>query len=145
MKFALSIAGLVLAVSVAARPGSSPQFPILPSGMTVQQAAEKCGDQAQLSCCNQASMGGDSTNIDQGIAAGLLKDVLGGGSVNQGVNLFHQCAKLDLQIPIIGVPIQDALNQRCKQNVACCQAPKADASNDGVALSLPCIALGSVI
>lgn len=75
----------------------------VPDDMTVKQAQAKCGDQAQLSCCNKALYAGDKSR-------------------RSGIELFDQCSKLDIQIPIlIAVPIQDLVNQNCKQNVACCQ------------------------
>ena len=77
--------------------------------MTVSQAQAKCGDQAQLSCCNKALYAGD-------------------GSGGTGIELFDQCSKLDIQIPIlIAIPIQDLVNQKCKQNIACCQTSPSDA------------------
>lgn len=84
----------------------------VPDDMTVKQAQAKCGDQAQLSCCNKAVYAG-------------------GGSGGSGIELFDQCSKLDIQIPIlIAIPIQDLVNQNCKQNVACCQnSPSTAVSN----------------
>ncbi|RHZ43562.1 hydrophobin family protein [Aspergillus thermomutatus] len=146
MKFTTSIAALLCAVSATAMAVREySDYPVLPSSMTVSEAAAKCGNQAQLSCCNKAIRSGDTTDIDEGIAAGLLKNVIGGGSGNQGVELFDQCSKLDAQVAVLGIPIQDLLNQQCKQNVACCQSSGADASDDLVGLGLPCIALGSVL
>nr|6GCJ_A Chain A, Hydrophobin [Aspergillus fumigatus A1163] len=120
------------------------RFPV-PDDITVKQATEKCGDQAQLSCCNKATYAGDVTDIDEGILAGTLKNLIGGGSGTEGLGLFNQCSKLDLQIPIIGIPIQDLVNQKCKQNIACCQNSPSDASGSLIGLGLPCIALGSIL
>ncbi|KAF7160818.1 hypothetical protein CNMCM5623_006412 [Aspergillus felis] len=159
MKFSLSAAVLAFAVSVAALPqkdinaagngvgnkgNANVRFPV-PENMTVKQATEKCGDQAQLSCCNKAVYAGDVTDIDEGILAGTLKNLIGGGSGSEGLGLFDQCSKLDLQIPIIAIPIQDLVNQKCKQNIACCQNSPSDASNSLIGLGLPCIALGSIL
>lgn len=81
----------------------------VPDDMTAKQAQAKCGDQAQLSCCNKAVYAGDSS----------------GGS---GIELFDQCSKLDIQIPIlIAIPLQDLVNQNCKQNVTCCQNSSSSA------------------
>jgi hypothetical protein len=111
MKFSLSAAVLALAVSVAALPqkdvnaagngvgnkgNANVRFPV-PDNMTVKQATEKCGDQAQLSCCNKATWAGDVTDVDEGILAGTLKNLIGGGSGSEGLGLFDQCSKLDLQ------------------------------------------------
>jgi hypothetical protein len=102
MKFTTSIAALLLAVSAAAMevsPVSSRgltnwggDYPTLPVGMTVSEAAAKCGDQAQLSCCNKAKRTGDVTDM-----GGLVKNALGGGSGNSIAEIFDQCSKLDVQ------------------------------------------------
>lgn len=111
MKFTLSAAVLAFAVYAAALPqhdvnaagngvgnkgNANVRFPV-PDDMTIKQATEKCGDQAQLSCCNKATYAGDVTDIDQGILAGTLKNLIGGGSGSEGLGLFDQCSKLDLQ------------------------------------------------
>ncbi|KAF7123001.1 hypothetical protein CNMCM5793_001177 [Aspergillus hiratsukae] len=159
MKFTLSAAVLAFAVSVAALPqrdanaagngvgnkgNANVRFPV-PDDMTIKQATEKCGDQAQLSCCNKATWAGDVTDIDQGILAGTLKNLIGGGSGTEGLGLFNQCSKLDLQVAVLAIPIQDLVNQKCKQNIACCQNSPSDASDSLVGLGLPCIALGSIL
>ncbi|GFF51398.1 hydrophobin [Aspergillus udagawae] len=159
MKFSLSAAVLALAVSVAALPqkdvnaagngvgnkgNANVRFPV-PDNMTVKQATEKCGDQAQLSCCNKATWAGDVTDVDEGILAGTLKNLIGGGSGSEGLGLFDQCSKLDLQVAILAIPIQDLVNQQCKQNIACCQNSPSDASGSLIGLGLPCIALGSIL
>ncbi|RHZ68971.1 hypothetical protein CDV55_106578 [Aspergillus turcosus] len=159
MKFTLSAAVLAFAVSVAALPqhdanaagngvgnkgNANVRFPV-PDDMTIKQATEKCGDQAQLSCCNKATYAGDVTDIDEGILAGTLKNLIGGGSGSEGLGLFDQCSKLDLQVAILAIPIQDLVNQKCKQNIACCQNSPSDASDSLIGLGLPCIALGSIL
>ncbi|KAJ5716500.1 hypothetical protein N7493_008411 [Penicillium malachiteum] len=97
------------------------RFPV-PDSMTVKQAQAKCGDQAQLSCCNKATYAGDTTDVNSGMLGGTLSNLIGAGSGADGLGLFDQCSKLDLQIPIlIGIPLQDLVNQKCKQNIACCQ------------------------
>ncbi|KAJ5287257.1 fungal hydrophobin [Penicillium angulare] len=118
----------------------------VPGGMSVKEAQSKCGDQAQLSCCNVATYAGDTTDVNAGIGGGLLSNLIGSGSGAKGAGIFDQCSKLDVQIPIlIAVPIQDVLNQRCKQNVACCANSPSTASNDLVGAGLPCVALGSIL
>ena len=97
------------------------KFPV-PDNLTVKQAQAKCGDQAQLSCCNKATYAGDTTDVNSGMLGGTLSNLIGSGSGSAGLGLFDQCSKLDLQIPVlIGIPIQDLVNQKCKQNIACCQ------------------------
>lgn len=139
MQFSISALVLGLAATVYALPPGAPsaggagsgngvgnkgntdvRFTV-PDNMTVKQAQAKCGDQAQLSCCNKAVYAGDTTDINSGILGGTLSNLIGSGSGASGLGLFDQCSKLDLQIPIIGIPIQDLINQKCKQNIACCQ------------------------
>jgi len=161
MQFTLSAIVLGLAATVAALPPPSAggvgnangvgnkgntqvRFPV-PDSMTVKQAQAKCGDQAQLSCCNKATYAGDTTDVNSGLLGGTLSNLIGAGSGADGLGLFNQCSKLDLQIPIIGVPIQDIVNQQCKQNIACCQNSPSTADSDLVGVGLPCIALGSII
>ncbi|KAJ5482612.1 fungal hydrophobin [Penicillium sp. IBT 31633x] len=163
MQFTLSAIVLGLAATVSALPSGGPSaggegagngvankgntkvdFPV-PDHMTVKQAQAKCGDQAQLSCCNKAVYAGDTTDINSGILGGTLSNLIGSGSGASGLGLFDQCSKLDLQIPIIGVPVQDLINQKCKQNIACCQNSPSSANSDLVGVGLPCVALGSII
>ncbi|KAJ5381864.1 uncharacterized protein N7496_004292 [Penicillium cataractarum] len=163
MQFALS-ALLGLAATVAALPPVAPaaggvgnangvankgntqvRFAV-PDNMTVKQAQAKCGDQAQLSCCNKATYAGDTTDVNSGILGGTLSNLVGSGSGSDGLGLFDQCSKLDLQIPVlIGVPLQDLVNQKCKQNIACCQNSPSSANSDLIGLGLPCVALGSIL
>ena len=128
MQFSITAIALAFATMAAAMPTESLQaqehggvrFPV-PKGMTVKEAQSKCGDQAQLSCCNKAVYAGDTTDINSGIGGGLLGNLIAGGSGSDGLGIFDQCSKLDAQIPIaIAVSIQDLINQRCKQNIACC-------------------------
>jgi hypothetical protein len=103
MKLFLSIAAFTLITSVTALPSlevirrSEPQFPLLDPGMTISEAASKCGDQAQLSCCGHAVKAGDQTSVDDGIASGLLSNLGGGGSGTSVLHAFDQCSKLDVQ------------------------------------------------
>ncbi|KAL4769606.1 hypothetical protein BDW60DRAFT_209936 [Aspergillus nidulans var. acristatus] len=120
---------------------SASKFPV-PDSVTVAEGSSKCGDQAQLSCCNDVKYGGDTTVVQEGIAAGLLSDLLGAGSAADGLGAFSGCSKLDLSL-LIGV--QDILNQQCKQNIACCAKSGGSADGDLVGATLPCIALGSIL
>ncbi|OJK04016.1 hypothetical protein ASPACDRAFT_57358 [Aspergillus aculeatus ATCC 16872] len=124
--------------------GDKPRYSV-PDDWTIEQGSAKCGNQAQLSCCNKATYAGDTTTIDEGALAGLLGNIAGTGSGSEGLGLFDQCSKLDLEIPIFAIDAQDILNQQCKQNIACCQYSGADASDDLIGVALPCIALGSII
>ncbi|CAL5869918.1 uncharacterized protein PFLUO_LOCUS4151 [Penicillium psychrofluorescens] len=112
------------------------RFPI-PDSMTVKQAQAKCGDQAQLSCCNKATYAGDTTDIDSGMLGGVLSNLIGSGSGADGLGLFEQCSTLLPVIPII--------SEQCKQNIACCQNSPSSANGDLIGLGLPCVALGALL
>ncbi|OJJ41748.1 hypothetical protein ASPWEDRAFT_35354 [Aspergillus wentii DTO 134E9] len=161
MQFSLTAAVLALATTVAALPpadvggkgigngagnkgNADVKFPV-PDDITVKQAQAKCGDQAELSCCNKATYAGDTTTIDDGLLAGALSNLIGAGSGAEGLGLFDQCSKLPLQIPILAIGLNDLINQQCKQNIACCQNSPSSADGDLIGLGLPCIALGSII
>ncbi|GKZ20979.1 hypothetical protein AbraCBS73388_006617 [Aspergillus brasiliensis] len=173
MKFSITAAVLAFAATVVAMPGGSPsqvdgngpgnangqgnkgnndiRFPV-PDDVTVKQAEDKCGDQAQLSCCNKATYAGDSTNVDSGLLAGTLSNLIGTGSGSEGLGLFQECSKLPLQIrkltwqvPIIAIAVQDIVNKQCQQNIACCQSSPSNTEDDLIGLGLPCIALGSLL
>ncbi|KAL4860805.1 hypothetical protein BDV12DRAFT_204673 [Aspergillus spectabilis] len=125
---------------IANKGNSNVRFPV-PDDVTVKQASDKCGDQAQLSCCNKAIYAGDTTDVDEGMLAGALSNLLGAGSAAEGLGLFDQCSKLD--IPIIAV--NDILNKKCQQNIACCQNTGSDASGNLIGVGLPCIAFGALL
>jgi hypothetical protein len=72
------------------------RFPV-PDSMTIKEAQAKCGDQAQLSCCNHATYAGDTTDVNSGILAGTLSHIAGTGSGASGLGLFDQCSQLDVQ------------------------------------------------
>ncbi|KAL3487723.1 fungal hydrophobin-domain-containing protein [Aspergillus germanicus] len=157
MKFSIAAAVVAFAASVAALPpapgaqlagngvgnkgNSNVKFPV-PDNVTVKQASDKCGDQAQLSCCNKATYAGDTTEVNDGLLAGTLSNLIGAGSGAEGLGLFDQCSKLDIAL-LIGV--QDLINQQCKQNIACCQDSGSSADGDLIGIGLPCIALGSIL
>jgi hypothetical protein len=100
MKFTTAIAALSLFAAASAFPNRGDaqkdiKFPV-PDGMTVKEGSSKCGDQAQLSCCNKAKYGGDTTVVADGLAAGLLSNLLGAGSAAEGLGAFTECSKLDI-------------------------------------------------
>ncbi|KAL4781371.1 hypothetical protein BJX76DRAFT_359983 [Aspergillus varians] len=136
MKFTVAVAAISCFAAA-----SATKFPV-PGDLTVKEGSAKCGDQAQLSCCNDVRYGGDTTVVSDGIAAGLLSNLLGSGSAAEGLGAFTGCSKLDVSA-LIGV--EDILNQQCKQNIACCAGSGASADEDLVGVALPCIALGSVL
>ncbi|KAJ5987725.1 hypothetical protein N7481_002935 [Penicillium waksmanii] len=153
MQFSIAAIAVAFASLAAAMPtefgmqqqeGGAVRYPV-PSDMTVKQAQSKCGNQAQLSCCNRATYAHDTTNVNKGLGAGLLSHLIGTGSGAEGVGIFRQCSKLDVQVDVTLIPIQDLLNQHCKQNIACCVNSPSSASSDLVGAGLPCIALGSIL
>ncbi|CAI7604722.1 unnamed protein product [Penicillium glandicola] len=156
MQFTLSAVVLALAGFAAAMPAENmsnglaaqngtPRFKV-PDSLTVKQAQAKCGDQAQLSCCNKATYAGDTTDINSSILSGTLSNLIGAGSGASGLGVFDQCSKLDASVAAaIGVNVQDILNQQCKQNIACCANSPSTASNDLIGAGLPCVALGSIL
>jgi hypothetical protein len=103
MRLSLSIAVFTLVTYVTGLPShhviprGEPQLPLLDPGMTIKEAARKCGDEAQLSCCGRAVKAGDVTSVDEGIGSGLLKSLAGGGSGISSILAFDQCSKLDAQ------------------------------------------------
>ncbi|KAK6345943.1 hypothetical protein TWF730_010282 [Orbilia blumenaviensis] len=112
---------------------------IFPAGdqITQVQANKACGKDMTLNCCNDV----DISNSGQNKAAGLLglnvDDVLG------KVGLFGKCS--DISIPVLNlVPLGSLLNNKCKQNVACCQ-DSGTTQNGILNVGLPCVALGSLI
>lgn len=144
MKFSLATVVFAFAASVAAMPsGANKHFPV-PDDMTVDQASAKCGDKAQLSCCNKATYTGDTTKSNSGILGGALSDLIGGGAGSEGLGLFDQCSQLN--IPVVNlVPVGDLLNKKCQQNIACCQNSPTDSSGNLIGVGLPCVALGSLL
>ncbi|KAL4805952.1 hydrophobin [Aspergillus unguis] len=139
MKLSIAAAVVTFAASVMALPpaagNSNVKYPV-PNSMTVKQASDKCGDKAQVSCCNKATYSGDLTKAQSGILAGALNDILGGSGASEGAGLFDQCA---------GISVVGLLNDQCKQNVACCQNSPSSADGNLIGLALPCVALGSLL
>ncbi|OGM40301.1 hydrophobin [Aspergillus bombycis] len=149
MQFSVA-AVLALATAVAALPpaagtgagqevgNAKNQFP-LPADLTTKQAAEKCGDQAELKCCNKVIKSGDFTQAESGILNNLL-DLLN-GKQGQGLGLLDECTNIPV-IPVI--PILSPQKQ-CSQPISCCQNTKSSADGSVVGLALPCIALSSLV
>lgn len=110
----------------------------VPDEMTVKQAQAKCGNQAQLSCCNKATYAGDTTDVNSGMLGGVLSNLISAGSGANGLGLFDQCSKLDVSIGLL-IPIRDLVNQKCKQNIACCQnSPSSAVRIPALLFFFPC-------
>ncbi|KAJ5464579.1 uncharacterized protein N7458_000265 [Penicillium daleae] len=140
-----SAGGIGNANGVGNKGNSQIRFPV-PDNMTVKQAQAKCGDQAQLSCCNHATYARDTTDVNKGLLAGTLSNLVGSGSGAEGLGLFDQCSQLDVQVPIfIALGVQDLIKKHCQQNIACCQNSGSNAKGDLIGAALPCIALGALL
>ncbi|KAB8071300.1 hypothetical protein BDV29DRAFT_159599 [Aspergillus leporis] len=99
----------------------------IPQSMTVKEAVEKCGEAAQLSCCNKVTYAGDTT-----VVGGGLSNILGSGSGSTGASLATECSYI--HVPLV-INVLALLNQECQQNVACCQKSSGSL----------CITLGSLL
>ncbi|KAJ5167553.1 conidial hydrophobin Hyp1/RodA [Penicillium canariense] len=127
--------------------GDNIKFPVK-QGTTFEQANAKCGNDAKVSCCNKATYTHDIVTENSGPLAGVLQTALGGGPGGDGLGLFGQCNDLNLNVPVVNlVPtnLQGLVEQKCKQNIACCQNNHAEANNNVVGLAVPCVALGSLL
>ncbi|KAJ5925768.1 conidial hydrophobin Hyp1/RodA [Penicillium verhagenii] len=153
MKFIPTV--LVLAATAVALPqhgGDGNIFPVS-NGMTVEQAQAKCGNDATVSCCNKTTYSKDITTSNNGPLAGVLQSALGGGPGGNGLGLFGQCNDLSLNsvslslpvLNVVGGGIDQLINQKCKQNIACCQNTESNANGDLIGVAIPCVALGSLI
>ncbi|KAE8420176.1 hypothetical protein BDV36DRAFT_250217 [Aspergillus pseudocaelatus] len=113
----------------------------LPKELTTKQAAEKCGSNAELKCCNKQVKTGDFTKVEEGLLNGLLDSLTGGGQGSEGIALLDQCTNIPV-IPII--PILSPQKQ-CSQPISCCQNTKSSADGDLIGVGLPCIAISSLV
>ncbi|KAJ5100100.1 conidial hydrophobin Hyp1/RodA [Penicillium argentinense] len=126
---------------------SNVQFPI-GNKYTVEQAQAKCGNDAKVSCCNKATYTHDITTANTGPLAGVLGTALGGGPGGDGLGLFGQCNDISANVPVLNVVgggVDQLINQKCKQNIACCQNTDSNAEGNVVGVAVPCVALGSLL
>lgn len=96
MQFSLTAAILALTTLAAAAPEHMKGKWSVPSSMTVKEGQAKCGDQAQLSCCNKATYAKDTSDVNSGLLAGALSNLVGSGSGAEGLGLFNQCSELNV-------------------------------------------------
>jgi hypothetical protein len=89
----------VLAASVVARPEktrmeSGSTSMMIPrqvlSEMTVEDASNSCGDNQQISCCNEVKQG-DTISESSGVLSGLLNNALA-----DGLTLADQCSVISV-------------------------------------------------
>ncbi|KAI8626329.1 hypothetical protein F5Y19DRAFT_478696 [Xylariaceae sp. FL1651] len=136
MQFSV-VAVLTFALGALAAPSPQSVGNSIPGDVTIGQAGDTCGEDFELSCCNDVDQSGDSVTEASGILSGLLQGTLEGGDVG----LFSGCSKLTVTA-LIGV--DDILNSQCKQTAACCQ--HSGTSQDGlVNVGLPCVALAGLL
>ena len=83
---------LSLVASALAAPQPPMGSPDIGSDVTIGQAGDTCGQDLELSCCNEVDQSGDSTNVASGILAGLM----GGALENGDLGLFSGCSKLSV-------------------------------------------------
>ncbi|CAL5867114.1 uncharacterized protein PFLUO_LOCUS1326 [Penicillium psychrofluorescens] len=144
---------LCLAATAVALPGSgngvgnagngNVKFPISPQ-TTLAQGNNACGNDAKLSCCNKATYTHDINTANTGPLAGVLANALGGGPGGDGLGLFGQCQDLGVNaVDIVG--LNQLIDQKCKQNIACCQNSPSTSNNNLVGVAVPCVALGSIL
>ncbi|KAJ5764771.1 conidial hydrophobin Hyp1/RodA [Penicillium odoratum] len=139
-----------LAVTAVALPqpgGDGNIFPVK-KDMTLSQAQAKCGNDAKVSCCNKSTYTHDINTTNSGLLAGVLQSALGGGPGGDGLGLFGQCNDLSLNVPVVDLVeggLQNLVNQKCKQNIACCQNTGSNANGDLIGVAIPCVALGSLL
>ncbi|KAJ5994710.1 conidial hydrophobin Hyp1/RodA [Penicillium waksmanii] len=126
---------------------SNVQFPVKKE-TTIQQAQAKCGNDAKVNCCNKATYTHDITTANTGPLAGVLQTALGGGPGGDGLGLFGQCNDISANVPVLNVVgggVDQLVEQKCKQNIACCQNDGAQANGNLVGVALSCVALGSLL
>ncbi|KAJ5676466.1 conidial hydrophobin Hyp1/RodA [Penicillium maclennaniae] len=145
--FILAATAMALPSGEGAPSGSDVKFPV-GNKMTMDQAQAKCGNDAKVSCCNKATYTHDITTVNHGVLASVLQNAIGGGPGGDGLGLFGQCNDISANVPVLNVVgggLDQLVEQKCKQNIACCQNTKSEANGDLVGVAIPCVALGSLI
>lgn len=114
MKFTAVV--LALAASAVALPGApsgngmaapgTNQQKFWPVGqdVTVDEAKAACGNNAQVACCDDVSVAGDTTTVSSGPLAGALSDLLGGKNGAKGLGLFDKCSSLNVDREFPSLP-----------------------------------------
>jgi hypothetical protein len=148
MQFTISAVILALAGFAAAAPAEAlnnsvegherPRFKV-PDGMTVKEAQAKCGDQAQLSCCNKATYAGDTTDVNSGMLGGTLSNLIGAGSGADGVGIFDQCSKLDVQSKLFSMLNSVVSILTDSQSPSSSQSPSRTSSTSAASRTLPAV------
>ncbi|KAJ5226508.1 hypothetical protein N7468_007733 [Penicillium chermesinum] len=138
-------ATIFFAATAAALPGGAKDDSQKQLGQLLGQTQNKCGQNLQVKCCNRSNKSGDSTSIAKGILSGLVPNAGAGGDFG----LFGECSDVPIDVPaaILGGSgaITEALSQKCKQNVACCQDTSSEANGNLVGVAIPCVSFGSLL
>ncbi|EKV18860.1 Hydrophobin [Penicillium digitatum] len=129
------------AATAMALPSSGSAAGITPHSNEVEDAVNKCGDGAHMSCCNKI-------NKNEGISQnniGVLSNVLGAiGS--EGLGLGQGCTQLDIPVSVLGAAgLTDFLKKNCQQSVACCQNFNSQANDNLVGIAAPCVSFGDLL
>ncbi|KAJ5998153.1 hypothetical protein N7499_005468 [Penicillium canescens] len=135
MKF--FIPAVLLAATAMALPSANSNV----SDNKVKDAVNKCGNDAQMSCCNKI-------NKNEGVSQnniGVLSNVLGAiGS--DGLGIGQGCTQLDIPVSVLGAAgLTDFLKKNCQQNIACCQDTSSEAHHNLVGVAAPCVSFGSLL
>ncbi len=108
MRFTIATV-LALAAGALAAPqlGGSPG---VGNDVTVGQAGDNCGQDLELSCCNNVKQSGDSTSVASGLLAGTLGGILSEGEVG----LFSGCSKLNVAARTSNLPANPQYEKHCE-------------------------------
>ncbi|KAF5554198.1 fungal hydrophobin domain-containing protein [Fusarium napiforme] len=100
------------------------------NSLTVQQAANSCANGQSVYCCNK------TTNKPAGNSVG------DGAGIANGLSLFSQCSKVDVNVIAIA---NNLLNKECQANAACCQDSPGTAAAGLINAALPCVAISNLV
>ncbi|QGI61106.1 hypothetical protein CEK27_005077 [Fusarium fujikuroi] len=93
-------------------------------------AANSCANGQSVYCCNKV------TNKPAGNSVG------DGAGIANGLSLFSQCSKVDVNVIAIA---NNLLNKECQANAACCQDSPGTAGAGLVNAALPCVAISNLV
>ncbi|KAJ5851282.1 Hydrophobin [Penicillium soppii] len=107
----------------------------------VEDAVAKCGNGAEVSCCNKVTKteGVSQNNV------GVLSNVLGAVG-SEGLGLGQGCTQLDIPVSVLGAAgLTDFLKKNCQQQIACCQNTNSQANGNLVGVAVPCVSFGGLL
>ncbi|KAJ5779913.1 Hydrophobin [Penicillium paradoxum] len=140
MKF--FIPAFLFAATAMALPGSGSAAGVAPlSENEVENAVNKCGDGAQMSCCNKINKNEGVTQNNIGVLSNVL-----GAIGSEGLGVGQGCTQLDIPVSVLGAAgLTDFLKKNCQQNIACCQNSNSQANGNLVGVALPCVSFGGLL